>query len=172
MYNLFCSKKHAQTTKILLVQWRCETFIPCNWWLSLFISAPLGSSLWLQQCIYLTCQIPSQTTHSEEIHHVSKKNVPHLACYNFDTHKRILILFGRNDTDEVGNQNTLHYATSSNLCFCTTWQNGETQKSHFSLSWTVLHAQRTRVLSSWKNKLSSVMCLIAFNICWDSKISH
>ena len=26
----------------------------------------------------------------------------------------------------------LHYATSNNLCFCTTWQNGETHKFHFS----------------------------------------
>jgi len=26
----------------------------------------------------------------------------------------------------------LYYATLSNLCFCTTWQNGETQKFHFS----------------------------------------
>jgi len=24
-----------------------------------------------------------------------------------------------------------YYATSNNLCFCTTWQNGETRKSHF-----------------------------------------
>ena len=34
----------------------------------------------------------------------------------------------------------LYYATSSNLCFCTTWQNAETQKSHISLNWIVLHA--------------------------------
>jgi len=41
--------------------------------------------------------------------------------------------FGRNVTDKVSNQKTLYYATSNNLCFCTTWQNGETQKLHFSL---------------------------------------
>ena len=40
-------------------------------------------------------------------------------------------VFVRNVTDKVGNQKTLCYATSSNLCFCTTWQNGKTQKSHF-----------------------------------------
>jgi len=39
--------------------------------------------------------------------------------------------FGRNVTDKVSNQETLYYANSSNLCFCTTWQNGETRKSHF-----------------------------------------
>jgi len=40
-------------------------------------------------------------------------------------------IFGRNVTDKVGNQKTLYYATLSNLYFCTTWQNGETRKSHF-----------------------------------------
>jgi len=79
--------------------------------------------------------------------------------------------FGRNVTDKVGNQKMLYYATSNNLSFCTTWQNRETRKSHFSLSWTVLHAQCTCALSSWKKKLSSEMCLIVSNICWDSKIS-
>jgi len=33
-------------------------------------------------------------------------------------------IFGRND--KVGNQKTLYYATSNNLRFCTTYQNGET----------------------------------------------
>jgi len=41
--------------------------------------------------------------------------------------------FGRNVTDKVSNQKTLYYATSSNLCFCTTWQSGEIRKLHFSL---------------------------------------
>jgi len=39
--------------------------------------------------------------------------------------------FGRNVTDEVGNQKTLYYTISSNLCFWTIWQNEEMQKSHF-----------------------------------------
>jgi len=101
-----------------------------------------------------------------------KKDVPPLACYNFDAREWILIFFGRNVTDKVGNQKPLYYSTSSNLCFCTTCQNGETWKSHFSLHWTVLHKQCTCALPSWKKKLSSVMCFIASNICWDSKISH
>jgi len=61
------------------------------------------------------------------------KNVPPLACYNFDTPERIVIFFGRNVTDKVSNQKTLYCATSNNVCFCTTWQNGETRKSHFLL---------------------------------------
>jgi len=70
---------------------------------------------------------------------VSLKNVLPLACYNFDAHEWILILFGRNVTDKVGNQKTLYYATSSNLCFCTTWQNAETRKSHFTQLDCVTH---------------------------------
>jgi len=61
---------------------------------------------------------------------VSQKNVPPLACYNFDAHEWILILFGINVTDKVGSQKRLYHATSNNLCFCTTWQNAETRKSH------------------------------------------
>jgi len=89
-----------------------------------------------------------------------------MACYNFDTHKRRSIIVGRDVTSKVGNQKTLYYATSNNLFFCTSWQNGKTRKSNFSLkccisqercsSWTVLHSA---VLL--KEKLSSVMCLIA-----------
>jgi len=92
-----------------------------------------------------------------------KKNVPPLACYNFDAHEWILIFFGRNVTDKVGSQKMLYYATSNNLCFCTTWQNGETRKSHFSLNWIVLHAMHLCAIFL-KEKMSSVMCLIASNI--------
>jgi len=66
------------------------------------------------------------------IHRVSK-NVQPLACYYFDTHEWISTFFGRNVTDNVDNQRPLYDATSNNLCFCTTWQNRETQ-SHFSLN--------------------------------------
>jgi len=46
---------------------------------------------------------------------VFQENVPPLACYNLDTHEWILISFGRNVTDKVGNEKTLYYATSSSL---------------------------------------------------------
>jgi len=42
-------------------------------------------------------------------------------------------IFGRNITHKVNNKKALYYITSNNLCFCTTWQNGETRKLHFSL---------------------------------------
>jgi len=57
-----------------------------------------------------------------------------LACYNFDAYEWVLIFFARNVTNKVGNQKTLYYATSDNLCFYTTWQNAETRKSHISLN--------------------------------------
>jgi len=40
-----------------------------------------------------------------------------LACYNFDAREWILIFFGGNVTDKVGNQKTLYYATS-NMTLC------------------------------------------------------
>jgi len=61
------------------------------------------------------------------------KSIPPLACYNFDTYEWILIFFVRNVTDKVSNQNMFYCVTSNNICFCTTWQNGETRKLHFSL---------------------------------------
>jgi len=71
-------------------------------------------------------------THWQTMYTVSQKNVLPLACYNFDAHELILIFFARNVTDKVDNQKTLYYATSNSLCFCTTWQNGETRKSYFT----------------------------------------
>jgi len=64
-------------------------------------------------------KLKNQAPISCRLHRVSK-NVPSLACYNFDAHEWILTFFGRNVTDKVDNQKTLYYATSNNLCFCTT----------------------------------------------------
>jgi len=69
-----------------------------------------------------------------------------------------LIFFGVNVTDKVSNQKTLYYATWNNLCFCTTCQNGETRKSHFSLSWIALHTQCTCVLCAVFLKEKIVIC--------------
>jgi len=79
------------------------------------------------------CSMP-QILADAHYYTVSQKNVPPLACYNFDTHEWILIFFGTNVTDKVGNQKTLYYATSNNSCFYTTWQNAETRKSHISFN--------------------------------------
>ena len=60
------------------------------------------------------------------LHTLCLKNVPPLVCYNFDTRDLNVLCF-------FFWQKTLYCATSNNLYFCTTWQNGETRKSHFSL---------------------------------------
>jgi len=44
-----------------------------------------------------------------------KKNIPPLACYNFDAREWILIFCGRNVTDKVGNQKTLQITCASAL---------------------------------------------------------
>ena len=93
------------------------------------------------------------------------KNVPPLACYNFDAHEWILIFFGRNVTDKVGNQKTLYMPPQITCASALPVKTGKRENHIFSLSWVVLHTQCTCALSSGKNKLSSVMCLIASNIC-------
>jgi len=47
--------------------------------------------------------------------------------------ERIWIFFGRNVVSKVNSQKMLYYATSNNLCFCTTWQNANTKIAFFSL---------------------------------------
>jgi len=45
---------------------------------------------------------------------VSQKNVTTLACYKFDTHQPILIIFGRNVANEVSSKLVLYFPTSPN----------------------------------------------------------
>jgi len=66
------------------------------------------------------------------LYNVSKKS--HLCLAITLTHvDGLWYFFRRNVTNKVSNQNMLYYVTSNNLRFCTTWQNRETRKLHFSL---------------------------------------
>jgi len=103
------------------------------------MSCPSVLSRNYQLRVSVCCVCVRFVTLYKSLYTVSQKNVPPLPCHNFDAHELILTFFGRNVTDKVGNQKTLYYATSNNLCFCTTWQNAETRKSHISLNWIVLH---------------------------------
>ena len=80
--------------------------------------------------------------YAHRIYTVSQKHVPPLACYDFDTCEWILIFFGRNATDKASNQKTFYYATPSNLCFSTTWQNGKHENCIFSLH-VLVHCQNS-----------------------------
>ena len=82
------------------------------------------------------------------IHRLSKKTSHLWLAINL-THANRFSFFGRNVTDKVSNQKTLYYATSSNLCFCTTWQNGETRKLPFHSNAVLVHC------------LNSTSCLIS-----------
>jgi len=123
-------------------------------------SSPTHRDSWKPFVLRATHTTACNSNHIHTLHANStpclRKNVPPLACYNFDAREWILIFFGRNVTDKVGNQKTLYCATANNVCFCTACQNGETRKWHFSLNWIVLHTQCTCALSSWKKKLSCV----------------
>ena len=99
-----------------------------------------------------------------KIHRVSK-NVPPLACYNFDAHEWSLIFFGRNVTDKVGNQKCF---TMPPQVICAYALPGKMRKheNHIfhSTGLCYTHNAPVRYLPE-RNKLSSVMCLIASNIC-------
>jgi len=101
------------------------------------------------------------------IHCVSKNvPVPPLVCYNFDTHEHILVFFGRNVTDKVSNQKTLYYATPNNMCFCTTWQYGETQKSHFFTEMLHQCIARIQLVAPWF--LQSFLSGLVLTLLYDS----
>ena len=162
-YTLLCDHNQSKTRLIVIMNLIAKLgIIYATAWHASLCTAVLD-------CLSVSCHCRRT---QPILYTVFQKNAPPLACYIFDAHEWILIFFGRNVTNKVGNQKTLYYATSNNLCFCTTCQNGETRKSHFSLNWIALHTQCSCVRSSWKKKLSSVMCLIGSDICWDSKISH
>ena len=103
-----------------------------------------------------------------------QKNVSSLACYYFDMDFDI---FGRNVTDKVGNQNMLYCATSNNLCFLYYLAKMRKHKNHIFFTQILYYTRALQQLhcvactmhqcgvSSWKKKLSSVMCLIPPNVC-------
>jgi len=64
------------------------------------------------------------------------KNVPPLACHNFDTHEWILISFGRNVTDEVGNQKTLYVPPQVTCAFALPGKTGK-HENHSSPKFTL-----------------------------------
>ena len=81
---------------------------------------------------YRLCHAPSYHTHFRRllnIHRVSKTSnvwlaitMTHVDGFWYFWHKYYWY--------KVSNQKPLYYATSNNLCFCTTWQNGKTRKLH------------------------------------------
>ena len=58
-------------------------------------------------------------------------------------------IFSRNVIHKVSNQKTLYYATSNNVCFCTTWQNGETRKSQFFTQMLYQCIARIQPVAPW-----------------------
>ena len=122
-YTLLCDHNQSKTRLIVIMNLIAKLgIIYATAWHASLCTAVLD-------CLSVSCHC----RHTQPIlYTVFQKNAPPLACYIFDAHEWILIFFGRNVTDKVGNQNTLYYATSNNLCFCTTWQNLETWKSHLT----------------------------------------
>jgi len=80
---------------------------------------------------------------------VSQKNVSPLACYNFDTHEWILIFFGRNVTDKVGNQKSFTMPPQITRASALPGKTGK-HEIHIFHSIGLLHSQCTCALPSWK----------------------
>ena len=77
------------------------------------------------------------------------KNVPLWFAIILTYANAFWYFFGRNVTDKVSNQKTLYCATPNNLCFCITWQNVETRKSHFITQMLYQCIARMQLVASW-----------------------
>ena len=113
--------------------------VPCDFYYSLVVKQTRH------------CNISVHQNRKEKWSTLCLKNVPPLICYNFDITvcECILIFFSRNVTDNVSNQKTLYSATPNNLCFCTTWQNGEIRKSHFFTQMLYQCIARIQLVPPW-----------------------
>jgi len=85
----------------------------------------------------------SITQNSRDLHCV-QKNITTLSRCNSDVHESIFITFGTSVTEKVGNQKVLHFPTSPNSCFCTTWGNRKPRKCIFSHKCCMLFTKSTR----------------------------
>jgi len=64
-----------------------------------------------------------------------------------------LIFYDRNVTDKIDNQKPLYYATSNNLCFCTTWQNGKHETHNVTQLLCYTHNAPVRYLPERKKNV-------------------
>jgi len=73
------------------------------------------------------------------------KDVTNLSRYSSDVHESILIVFGTNVTEKVGNQKVLYIPTSRNQCFCTTWGNRKPESCIFSLKCYMIFFTKNKI---------------------------
>jgi len=72
------------------------------------------------------------------------KNDTALACYNFDVHQPIQLIFGRSVAKKASSQIVLYFSTSPNYCCCTTWGNRKPKIVSFHLNAQSCFASRHR----------------------------
>ena len=77
-------------------------------------------------------RFPAKLVKSKNMHTPCLKKRPTLACYNFDTHERILILFGRNVTGSVGNQTHFTMPPQIACAFALPSKTGNTKSAFFT----------------------------------------
>ena len=78
------------------------------------------------------------------IHCIPIKNITNLYRHNSHIQEFMLIIFGTNVAEEVGNQREFYFPTSPNCCFCTIWGNRKRRNCGFSLKCCILFIINTR----------------------------
>jgi len=151
----------------------------CRWWRQQRLQTSAVDCRWPDE--RRRCCDKEQThcvRTNQSSHCGSHRVVNYTLCLKKTSHLRLAItlthmngffyIFGRNVTDKVGNQNF----TIRPQITCASAPPDKTRKheNHIFTQLDCVHTQCTCAMSSWKKKLSSMMCLIASNR--DNKISH
>ena len=77
------------------------------------------------------------------------KNVTTLSCYNFDTRQSIWMIFGKNVTEKVSNENTLFPPHVGSTC-ALPGEIGSSEIASFHLNAAWCFTKNTRVLEFWQ----------------------
>ena len=86
----------------------------------------------------------NNTQHTLQLLHcVFQKNVLPLACYNFNTCKRIFIFFGRNVTDKVSNQRRYTMPPQITCAFALPNKTGKYENFIFHSNAILVHCQNS-----------------------------
>jgi len=66
------------------------------------------------------------------------KNIPNIFYCNFEKDYQLFIIFGRSISETTGQQMTIHFPTSPNVCFCTTWGDIRTNEIFFFIQCSMI----------------------------------
>jgi len=103
----------------------------------------VGFSEQQSPCLFSVISTVRDIERDKKDYSVSKNDTA-LACYYFNVHQPILIIFGRSVAKKVSSQMLLYFPTSTNQCFCTTQRNRKPKIVSFYLNAESCFASRHR----------------------------